>query len=344
MSVKFYRVVASIYKRLDELCCPFLQNVNEQSLAELLFHPSDSRLELLKWVVCAFDSAFEDYLETSNHLENLQHKLLTVLNIISVCNIDDAEIVSGKASQKRQIGFWDNLIDILYTSQFGYSFRNTPNDKGNSSKSHQPLELRDSFTQACKFIDALMHEHKLKELFSADVRLYSPEAKNIPECDNQSVPSLAMLIEATEKMKEDLVMKTKELESLINNLNFRELEQCNVENYCRKFDLSLKMLLQMVDSFVYSFEADVETWHKQPKAPLLNIGPNIKSLTGLARHYHSIHDNLESLKKNSNYFSDILKERRKWNDENLLKSNDLKQLREEVNILRQSISRRHPKT
>ncbi|XP_065654260.1 uncharacterized protein LOC136080860 [Hydra vulgaris] len=339
---KFCRIINSIYKRLNELSCPFLENINEHSLPTLLFDSNNLRFELLKWVVCTFDPVFEEFLEASNyHTELFQQKLITALSILLHSSTNYAELLSGKASQKNQLKFWDDLIDILYTSHFGYSYSNSLSNKDLSSKCCQSFELTETFLHTCKFIDTLIHEHKPKELFSNDVHLFNIEIES--QCKKQPVPSLTMLIEATEKMKEDLVTKTNELESLVKSLNFKELENHNVENYCFKFDLSLKKLLQMVNLFIYSFESDLEIWCNQPKLELSNIGPSIKSLTGLMRHYCSINDNLSILKKNSSHFVDILKERRKWNDENLLKPSSLTQLREEINILKQSISRKYSK-
>ena len=49
-----------IKERLEKLCCPFIEDGTEQWMAELLLHPSETRYRLLTWVLCNFDSDFDN--------------------------------------------------------------------------------------------------------------------------------------------------------------------------------------------------------------------------------------------------------------------------------------------
>jgi len=102
----------SIRHQLDQLGCPFLESPSEQTLAELLLHPSEKRIKLLSWVIITFDSELEDLVNgvvpTMCGIDSRHKKILLALNIMGVCK-DDLEMISGTAAQKKTNGFLANL-------------------------------------------------------------------------------------------------------------------------------------------------------------------------------------------------------------------------------------------
>ena len=140
-----------------------------------------------------------------------------------------------------------------------------------------------------RFLDSLLRENKMAALFTAEVHLFPPDMERELSIDDKKsrppVPDLKTLMEASEKMSAALESSIMRLKDISDKHSYELPDQGAVETYCRQIDLALKTFSQMVDSFVYCYEADVSVWSNKPKLTLSGLGPSMKSVhTVLSRH------------------------------------------------------------
>jgi len=345
---KYSVKLQNIKERLEKLCCPFIEDGSEQWIAELLLHPSETRFKLLSWVVTNFDSDFDEVINSTlpvinSRIDSRQQKMLFVLNVMGVCKIDDIELVKGTSSQKKQLAFWDELVDMVYTSQTGHNFVLDMHDISPETSYYlKPVKapsVSDTFHSSCTFVDTLVRENKMKDLFSTEVHLFSPdlEGKIKDEIKSQDVPSIDLLQTTAEKISEDISVMTKQLEGTLANFTPIEPDQNIIENYCRKIDLSLNTFSQMIDSFIHCYENDIEVWCKKEQPELSDLGPSVASTYNMLQGPQHLHKSLSSLNKSMSYMSTTLSQ-----DARKLKSNssvDESYLKEISEILQDSKER-----
>ena len=339
-----------IKERLEKLCCPFIEDGTEQWMAELLLHPSETRYKLLIWVLCNFDSDFDNVISKTlpvinSRIDSRHQRILFLLNIMGVCNIDDIEIIKGTASQKKQLMFWDSLIDMVYTSQIGHNYVCDMNGEASTEESSFYLKpakapsLADSFQSSCTFIDTLVREHKMKMLMSSEIHLFSPdlEGKINDEMKTQETPSVDLLTATAVKISMDIANVTKELEGSLAKFNLIEPEQSVIENYCRKIDLALKTFSQMIDSFLHCYSNDIEVWCKKDHPTLSNIGSAVHSTNLILQGPTELNGSLQKLNKTmSSLSSSIHEEAKQLKDKCDV---DLTDLEDIASTLQESIER-----
>lgn len=334
---------------LSELSCPYLEDNSDQWLAELLLHPSEARMKLLLWIITSYDSKFEEILDESvpvisNRIDSRHQKLLFSLNIMGVCKIDDLELVRGTATQKKQLHFWNNLVDMLYTSQFGYAYspEQSLQDTSYFLKPARAPTLDEVFHNSCNFVDTLVREQKTQDLFSTEVNLFSPDVESQikNEITNQSIPSPDMLISTAEKMQEDLKTAEEELLKLKTKFAIIAPEQTTVENYCRKIDLSMKTFSQIIDSFLHCHENEIETWCHKQKPHLSEFGPTVKYVHTIMQNYQKLNTSLSSLNMSTDFLMNDLKKELIIGKDNVNNEDIIGKIRNTSNILQRSIVRK----
>lgn len=348
---KATKKLKSIQNRLEKLCCPYLEDGSEQWVAELLLHPSETRSKLLTWIISSFDSDLEEILSNTlpvinSRIDSRHQKLLFVLNLMGICKIDDLEFVRGTASQKRQIVLWDDLVDMLYTSQNGhpYTVEECPLESNDTSYYLKPAKapsLAEMFHSSCTFIDTLVREQKMQDLFSTEVHLFSPdlEGKIKEELKTQDTPSIELLLKTAEKVSEDISMVSKQLKGSLSKFVPVEPDQNIVENYCRKIDLSLKTFSQMIDSYIHCHDNDIETWCTNKKPELSTIGPCIKTVSNMFQVPDRLNQALKTMNTTTAYVTNTLPQQLR-NNKHSNKVCDVASLRETASVLQESLQRK----
>jgi len=279
--------------KLQALDCPFVEDGGDQWMAELLLHPSEMRTNLLTWAVIKFDNKFQEVIDRntpaiSNRIDSRHQKLLFICNLIGVCRADDLELIRGTASQKKQLKFWGLFVDMMIVSdrQNGNALTK---EESNLFMSSRPRSSEEDFTNSMRFLDTLLRENKMADLFTSEVHLFPPDMERALSIDDKKsrppVPDLKTLMEASEKMSAALESSIMRLKDISEKHSYELPDQGAVETYCRRIDLALKTFSQMVDSFVHCYEADISVWCNKPKPTLSGLGPSMKSVhTVLSRH------------------------------------------------------------
>jgi len=340
----------TIKVQLEQLGCPYIENADEQTLAEMLLTPSEQRLRILTWVVSTFDSKLGELVDMSVPVINAgadsrQKKILLALNLMGVCKIDDLELVRGKTSQKKQMKFWSQLIDLLYTSERGrpYAGESSELDGSFYLKPVSDNTVNDLHKNACSFIDTLVRKHKAKDLFSADLKLFSPEMQVTIKEEKKNMqgtlPQVKVLEEKIQNMSSDLEELTKELDDVLY-----ECSSCikpdhqTVDNYCRKLDLTLKTYSQMVDNLLHCYDSDIKSWcTKRDQAPAMDFGPSLKTVSAMSSDPLNLMKCIASYSETSAYLCNDIKHA----GASSVAADDVAADRSVCDILQNTISRKH---
>lgn len=279
-----------ILNQLEQLGCPCIENLTSQTLGEFLVHPSEARVQLLSWVVSTYDFKLGELIGNSTPVisgaESRQKKMLHALNIMGVCEIEDLDVVRGTASQKKQIKFWVHLVDLLYTSERGHPYTGSELEGSFYLKPVLQDTMQNVYKDSCKFIDALVRQYNLKDLLSTDVKLFSREMNNIIKEEKnkiQKFPSLKILEEKKEIIKDHLETLSKDLDDIDCTSCADEIDITSIENHCRKLDLSLKTYAQISDNFLHCYDSDIKSWCvKREDSVFMSFGDDVRSALAIS--------------------------------------------------------------
>lgn len=307
---------SSLGKRLEKINCPFIDaNVRGKELVELLLHPNDKRIKLITWLIMNFDSSYGDILDDSmsvvtKHYETLHRQLLVILNTMGLAKIDDLELLKGMGSQKKQLMFWDEFVDICYTAQIGEPYTEESKSVRSTSFTLPSLmndhNLQSLHKETCTFLDSLVRKHKTTDIFKAELQLLPPDLENIIKLDGSAlqVPKLCELEHVCDQLCTDVELLTKKLEE---EKTFPLPDPITVDKYCRLIDLSLKSFSQRMDNYVYYHSNDIEMWcDKRIKLPLTELGHSSHVVSNMYTHTQKLVHTIKRYKKLAVYIRDNL--------------------------------------
>lgn len=347
MDTVTFEKLSSIKRRLQLLDAPHIEDADEQCMIELLLHPSDQRVHLLKWIITNYDSKFGTLLDESvpsysSKVDSTHQKILLALSIMGVAKADDLELIRGSASQKKQIVFWDELIDIFYISQTGVPYLESSEVSQDSSYCLKPvvndLIIHDLYKDSCNFLDCLVRKHKVKDIFSSELKLLPPDLENvIKEIKNSHVPTATTIKDIYESMCKDVEKLTKELEE---ETKHDIPDDFTVDNYCRKIDLTLKTFSQMIDNYSYCHGNDISTWCLKSKSPTLSdLGSRTATISDI---YSTMQDLIKSISSYNNATTYLCERMKRDFEETtkVLESVGSTADRETCTIMQNSISRK----
>lgn len=300
---------------LEKLCCPYIEDGNVQYQEELLLHPGETRVKIMRWLVTLYDPLFSELLDsnsyvTLNRIDSRHQKLLLVLNIMGVCKTDDLDLVRGSASQKKQIHFWKILINMAYISIFGCPFQPPQREEINETSfcitARRP-NINETFNNACKFIDTLIREVKVSKIFCSELNLLSIDISADVSSANITLPTVDMLIEISTVLQKDLQQILRLLQEMKKNPEFEGFDQNTVESYCLKFNLTLTMFSQMIDSFIICYDSCMDAWCHKSKPQFSTLGLNIASVNYNMKLWNNLWNSIKQLHQRSVFLIHDLK-------------------------------------
>ena len=300
---------------LEKLCCPYIEDGNVQYLAELLLHPGETRVKILHWLVTLYDSVFSGLLDDNspvilNRIDSRHQKLLLVMNIMGVCKTNDLDLVRGSASQKKQIHFWKILINMTYISIFGCPFQPPQKEWINETifciTARRP-NITETFNNACKFVDTLIREIKVSKIFCSELNLLSLDISADINSANITLPTADMLIEISTVIQKDLQQIVRLLQGMQRNPEYEGFDQNTVENYCLKFNLTLTMFSQMIDSFILCYDNCMDAWCHKSKPQFSTLGLNITSVNYNMKFWDNLWNSIKQLHERSVFLIHDLK-------------------------------------
>ncbi|CAM4692016.1 unnamed protein product [Lepidochelys olivacea] len=109
---------ASVYKQLKELRCPLLDGVflpEPEAALQLLCAPSAQRLELLAWLCARANPPLREQFARlkDSQTEEKTQEMAKLGSDLLLCRSDDLDLIKGEASAERQLGFMEQLLDVI---------------------------------------------------------------------------------------------------------------------------------------------------------------------------------------------------------------------------------------
>ncbi|CAM5173973.1 unnamed protein product [Eretmochelys imbricata] len=109
---------ASVYKQLKELRCPLLDGVflpEPEAALQLLCAPSAQRLELLAWLCARANPPLREQFAAlkDSQTEEKTQEMAKLGSDLLLCRSDDLDLIKGEASAERQLGFMEQLLDVI---------------------------------------------------------------------------------------------------------------------------------------------------------------------------------------------------------------------------------------
>ncbi|XP_014853709.1 PREDICTED: HAUS augmin-like complex subunit 7 isoform X1 [Poecilia mexicana] len=109
-----------VYDSLQVLSCPLVQDLylqEEESMLELLCCPSALRTDILTWICRRINPKFgtsEAMSAESKDPDGLEKTEIAAMGQeLMLCKADDLDLIKGKASPQRQLGFLEQLLSLV---------------------------------------------------------------------------------------------------------------------------------------------------------------------------------------------------------------------------------------
>jgi len=179
---------------LQEVDCPFLEE-DDDSWKISMFEPCEARIRLLSWLLTKFESSFGEILakqvpSVNNRIESRVQRMLFLCNLMGLCRSNDLEVIKGTSSKRRQIKFWENLLEhVLISEKLQFYRREERTSLGYGSDylpRKQSISVGDRLESCCRFIDNLVRQEDLSDVFSSSLTLFPPDLDKAIRNDNDN--------------------------------------------------------------------------------------------------------------------------------------------------------------
>jgi len=292
---------------LQEVDCPFLEE-DDDSWKISMFEPCEARIRLLLWLLTKFESSFGEILakqvpSVNNRIESRVQRMLFLCNLMGLCRSNDLEVIKGTSSKRRQIKFWENLLEhVLISEKLQFCRREERTSLGYGSDylpRKQSISVGDRLESCCRFIDNLVRQEDLSDVFSSSLTLFPPDLDKAIRNDNDNgnyrsrAPENSAMQELVEKLSVDVASAQKEYDHIMKKYKLSQPSQHEVDGYCKKLSLAITMLNQLVVNFLHCYESELRHWCNRPKAKKSGVGPasrtTLQMMTRFRKLFKEIH-------------------------------------------------------
>eukprot|EP00117_Sycon_ciliatum_P025282 scpid25537/ scgid2107/ len=190
--------MADLKARLESVGCPYVRDVDESWIRELLAQPGDARNRMLIWLFVRFDSSLKAIFDAPGARigDNEAKRILYVSQLFGLCGANDIDLILGKADKSREEHYWNTLVDLVAVSCS--ASRTGPSSHGDlgssgvtAGESHvHILSMDQHFKNNCTLMGALCRQADLDVAFPSAVSLFPPDLLRI--CEQRQAQTSAM--------------------------------------------------------------------------------------------------------------------------------------------------------
>lgn len=269
---KIWRVV----QKAMDMGCPYLENLEESVVKEILFSDGEARFRTLQWLVGRFHPKLQELLFSSGTSTTSIPILTSLLADTGLCSHGDYELVKGSTSVIRQAKFLGALLDLIELG--GWDSVGTelyaPNDR-----------LLGRVKASCEFVDQLCRAEELSVVFPTTLSLIPPGIAKATTLENSVCsekkqrnlpPSASQLAEQLREMTRQLQSSQAELDQLSQTHIYESLDPVAMENAEKSLLVSLETLSQLSSDFCHTYEAEIQAWTDRQAPVLTPLGPCFK--------------------------------------------------------------------
>ncbi|KAK7102248.1 HAUS augmin-like complex subunit 7 [Littorina saxatilis] len=307
------QLVQSLKTRLNALDCPYVDGADDSWITDLVFRPGEPRIRLLQWLLSKYDLKLAELVDnpqaaaSGSKMDSRIQRLLYVCSTIGLCKYDDVDLIrgvetSGSSAVKKQTAFFEQLLDVVIINDAAED----PLSKSLLSPGIicESRALEDQVTADCRYMDAVASSHlpavMLKptvDLIPHDIRRLLQKNKTDILPDPPSVVKLTEMCQGAEKCLAGRLEALKECEEIETEQSGSHLERASTS-----LALVLGELSQLVLSFTYCFENEMQPWCDKSMPVLSQLGPAFKRVHHLTTEFsellqglHQIHQSHQHL-------------------------------------------------
>ncbi|XP_071961083.1 HAUS augmin-like complex subunit 7 [Antedon mediterranea] len=299
----------SFRTRLESLDCPYIEDVDDSWVTELLFQPGESRIRLLQWVFARLDPKLQEMMENSyaasdTRMDSRLQRLLVIASSLGLCKMDDIDLIRGAASSSRQNAFWDQLLDIVCI-----------NDASDDHRKHQlaspgmiseTMPLQEQLHHDSNLMDSIAKMDSLSAMFETKMNILPPDlmrminntakADGFADGERPLPPDLKKLQAVAAQLAMDLSAANTQLLHLTQNYNYQKDDDQVVSTVSETMKLILSELAQLITSFSYSFENEMRQWCNKAPPKLTQLGPTFKDVHSSLQQFSVILQGLATVR------------------------------------------------
>ncbi|XP_002734645.1 HAUS augmin-like complex subunit 7 [Saccoglossus kowalevskii] len=292
---KFVAISQSFRSRLEEVNCPFVEDVDDSWIMEHIFTPGEQRIRLLQWLFSRFDPHLTELFDSQcipsdTKIDSRLQRLLYVSSILGLCNPNDVELVRGNTSKSKQIDFIDQLIDMVYISE-------TSEDVSKRAMSSpglidESVSLPEQVNHDCNLLETIVRQENMNALFSVKTSLLPPDlTKNMRTSMKElgygpdqryELPQTYKLECLSEELAKQLIRSTAHLKELHA---CPEYDESVVKKVIKTTELVSSELAQLVTGFTFTFENEMRPWCGRSPPILSDIGVSFKRVYTLLQNF-----------------------------------------------------------
>ncbi len=310
---KLSRHILRIKTKLDALCCPFIEGMEESWIANLVYKPGEHRIRLLQWLFTKFDSRLDDILNprlatVETKMDSRIQRLLFVASSLGLCGSDDADLIRGSASVSKQTSFMDQLLDLVCIIDEAED----PSSLQIPGTVSSGMNIEEQFSNDCFYLDSLAIQEKVSSLFKFEAKLLPPDLSKQAEVKwleqgfkdtlKPPVPDIEKLCEQVDQVSKDMNRQAEIMEQIKKKQHHEPVDPETAEKVERTLRLTLPEMSQIMVGFTLCFENEMQQWCNRSSPQLNQLGPAFRRVHVVLEHFTDI---LESIGKIHQCYSSV---------------------------------------
>ncbi|XP_014670814.1 PREDICTED: uncharacterized protein LOC106811627 [Priapulus caudatus] len=283
----------SLYSKLKQLECPFIESSDEAFINDLVFSPGESRIHVLQWLLIRFDSSLELHLEEAKLSAYSKEdprilRLLLVVSSLGLCEDNDVELIKGGKPDRKQTALMDRLIRLAFTTE-----RFVVGDEHSDSEPYNDSvpTLQQHFGRCCHMMDEILQNVDVKELFSHTASLHPPHTEKYLNSQvkkgliSKKPPDVAKLVDMSRELSETIEKETRNLEELKARNTCTEYDETCMDTLGTRMRLLLTDLKQLATNFTCCYETQLKQWCGNTEVEMSPLALPMKCTYDLLRSF-----------------------------------------------------------
>ncbi|KAL8608818.1 hypothetical protein ACOMHN_051423 [Nucella lapillus] len=303
----------SLKKRLDALSCPYTEGAEESWITELVFKPGEPRIRLLQWLLSKYDLMLGDLVDNSqsaimqSRMDSRIQRMLFVFSNLGLCRYDDVDLIRGVESSascvvNKQMAFMDLLLDIVMIQDAAED----PMTKSLLSigvvSESSPLE--DQVAADCRYMDAVSSMQLPNTMLTPTVDLIPHDIQRLMRNSQSSGEALSVhrltgMCHTIERNLERRVELLQEWQEVKTDPPANQLQRAR-----ESLQLILGELSQLVLSFTYCYQNEMQPWCNKTPPHFSQLGPAFKRVHALTQRFVQMLQDLRQIRHSYKNLSD----------------------------------------
>ncbi|CAK8671813.1 HAUS augmin-like complex subunit 7 [Clavelina lepadiformis] len=291
----------------ETLQCPYVQDIELSYLSELLLTPSRHRTRILCWLFSSIDPDLENMIDSCNvnqggfmssHEIDSKIQLLTgIASDLCLCIQDDFDLIRGKATARKQIAFWGNLLSVAA-----------------NISDHNKEQLYEHDNEICTFSKAVLRTCDISTVLSLSLQLLSCSVqreisvtlKTIKTSKSISVIATEDVVNTISKLESQLSRQKDNITKLLKEYSYKDFaadETSKTDKLNRSLRVVLNDLCQLQTTFLQTHENFFQPYCDKTPVTFNKFGQTLHKVNCQLKSYLQLIDTLKNIKETNEEIS-----------------------------------------